>query len=169
LKSLFPSWLPGAFAVMFSRPFPGFSCRLNAFATALTCQWLMGNCKVNDVDGVGGGGGGAGMGVLVERCRYLEEAGCASVCINSCKVPTQEFFARDMGLPLTMEPNYDDFSCQFKFGAAPPPVQQDPAFKTACFAGCPTRGRAFFADGGGGGGAGECPNIPLVVPPPPSS
>lgn len=29
------------------------------------------------------------MGVLVERCRYLEEAGCASICINSCKVPTQ--------------------------------------------------------------------------------
>jgi hypothetical protein len=32
---------------------------------------------------------GAGMGVLVERCRYLEEAGCASICLNSCKVPTQ--------------------------------------------------------------------------------
>jgi hypothetical protein len=32
---------------------------------------------------------GEGMGVLVERCRYLEAAGCASVCINSCKVPTQ--------------------------------------------------------------------------------
>lgn len=29
------------------------------------------------------------MGVLVERCRYLEEVGCASICINSCKVPTQ--------------------------------------------------------------------------------
>jgi hypothetical protein len=27
--------------------------------------------------------------VLVERCRYLEQAGCASICINSCKVPTQ--------------------------------------------------------------------------------
>ncbi len=27
--------------------------------------------------------------MLVERCRYLEQAGCASVCINSCKVPTQ--------------------------------------------------------------------------------
>lgn len=25
----------------------------------------------------------------------------------------QEFFARDMGLPLTMTPNYDDFSCQW--------------------------------------------------------
>jgi hypothetical protein len=30
-----------------------------------------------------------GMGVLVERCRYLEQSGCASICINSCKVPTQ--------------------------------------------------------------------------------
>lgn len=36
--------------VMFSRPLPGFSCRLNAFATALTCQWLMGPCKVNDAE-----------------------------------------------------------------------------------------------------------------------
>ena len=27
--------------------------------------------------------------MLVERCRVLEESGCASVCINSCKVPTQ--------------------------------------------------------------------------------
>ena len=36
------------------------------------------------------------------RCRYLEETGCASICINSCKLPTQEFFAQDMGLPLTM-------------------------------------------------------------------
>ena len=112
LNSLFPSWLPGAFKVMFSRPLPALSCRLNAFATAATCQWLMGPCQVNDVEELDGGARGAGMGVRVERCRYLEEAGCASVCINSCKVPTQEFFARDMGLPLTMTPNYDDFSCQ---------------------------------------------------------
>ena len=27
--------------------------------------------------------------MLVERCRYLEQSGCASVCLNSCKVPTQ--------------------------------------------------------------------------------
>lgn len=52
------------------------------------------------------------MGVLVERCRYLEQAGCVSICVNSCKVPTQEFFAKDMGLPLTMTPDYEDFSCQ---------------------------------------------------------
>jgi hypothetical protein len=24
----------------------------------------------------------------------------------------QEFFIKDMGLPLTMKPNYEDFSCQ---------------------------------------------------------
>jgi Beta-carotene isomerase D27-like, C-terminal len=36
----------------------------------------------------------------VKRCRYLEDAGCASVCVNTCKVPTQEFFMKDMGLPL---------------------------------------------------------------------
>jgi hypothetical protein len=36
--------------VMFSKPLPDFSCRLNAFATAVTCQWLMGPCKVNDVE-----------------------------------------------------------------------------------------------------------------------
>lgn len=30
------------------------------------------------------------------------------------QVPTQEFFARDMGLPLEMKPNYEDFSCQFR-------------------------------------------------------
>ncbi|KXZ56875.1 hypothetical protein GPECTOR_1g79 [Gonium pectorale] len=87
LNALFPSWLPGAF------------------------KWLMGPCKVNDVE-IDGGAVGKGHGVLVERCRYLEQAGCASVCINSCKVPTQAFFAKDMGLPLTMTPNYDDFSCQ---------------------------------------------------------
>ena len=137
LASLFPSWLPGAFAVMFARPLTGISSKLNAWATWLTCQWLMGPCEVNDVP-LADGATGAGQGVLVARCRYLEEAGCAAVCINSCKVPTQEFFARDMGLPLTMTPNYETFECQFAFGVAPPPCEGDAAFETPCFAGCPT-------------------------------
>ena len=54
---------------------------------------------------------------MIDNQRYLEESGCASVCINSCKVPTQEFFARDMGIPLSMEPDYDTFEC--KYGPAP--------------------------------------------------
>ncbi|KAL6771544.1 hypothetical protein ACKKBG_A26805 [Auxenochlorella protothecoides x Auxenochlorella symbiontica] len=141
LKSLFPPWLPGAFAVMFSKPFPAFSARLNAWATAVTCQWLMGPCSVVAVDD-GDGQPKAGQGVKVERCRYLEESGCASVCLNSCKFPTQRFFMEDMGLPLTMTPNYDDFSCEFAFGRTPPEAFRDPALETACFANCPTRHKA---------------------------
>lgn len=138
LLSLFPGWLPPAFKVMFARPLPGVSCKLNAFATWLTCQWLMGECEINSVE-VDGGAIGEGYGVLVKRCRYLEESGCVGVCINSCKVPTQEFFAKDMGLPLTMEPNYETFECQFSFGKTPLPRQDDEAFQSVCFSQCPTK------------------------------
>jgi len=122
---------------MFSKPLTKLSCQLNAFATWLTCQWLMGECEINDVE-IDGGQVGAGHGVLVKRCRYLEESGCASICINSCKIPTQTFFALDMGLPLTMKPNYEDFSCQFSFGLTPPNETDDEAFSTECFTSCPT-------------------------------
>ena len=33
--------------------------------------------------------GGKAALVLMCRCRYLEESGCVSVCVNSCKLPTQ--------------------------------------------------------------------------------
>lgn len=165
LISLFPLWLLPAFTVMFSRPFPEFSCRLNAWVTALTCQWLMGPCKVVDIECADGTVAG-GMGVQVERCRYLEESGCAGVCINSCKIPTQvnmgaacvvplycgipdatrgvyaqntqEFFAQHMGLPLTMTPDYETLSCTFAFSQVPPPLGEEDAFKTPCLAMCPT-------------------------------
>lgn len=39
---------------MFSKPLPGLACQMNALATALTCQWLMGKCEVNNVDIDGG-------------------------------------------------------------------------------------------------------------------
>ena len=74
LNSLFPSWLPGAFGYMFSRPFPGFSSRLNAWVTQWASQWLMGPSMVNDVE-IDGGSFGPGHGLKVERCRFLEESG----------------------------------------------------------------------------------------------
>ena len=94
LVSLFPSWLPPAFRVMFAQPFPEFSLFMNAWVTALCCQWLMGKTTVNEVQVLDEDGKTTRMvpGVKVERCRYLEEAGCAAVCMNSCKFPTQEFF-----------------------------------------------------------------------------
>lgn len=55
-------------AALFSRPMPGLSARLNALATQLTCEWLMGPLAVNDVV-VDSGEVGKGHGLLVQRCR----------------------------------------------------------------------------------------------------
>jgi hypothetical protein len=170
LRSLFPAWLPRAFALLFARNLPALSARLNAWATALTCQWLMGPCAVVDVDPAPHAPStfdGRGMGVRVERCRYLEAAGCAAVCANSCRLPTQAFFARDMGLPLAMEPDFADFSCTFRFGHRAPEEAgawalegrgggggddgcgatraDDPVMATACFAQCPSPRRRAAA------------------------
>ena len=99
----------------------------------------MGECEVNDV-AVDGGEIGKSQGLLVKRCRFLEESGCASVCVNSCKIPTQNFFMQDMGLPLTMEPNYETFECQFSFGKTPTLETELEAKKTPCLMRCPTVG-----------------------------
>jgi hypothetical protein len=99
----------------------------------------MGECEINDVE-VDGGKIGKNQGLLVKRCRFLEESGCASICVNSCKVPTQNFFIDEMGLALTMEPNYETFECQFSFGATPNPATELEAKGTPCLQRCPTAG-----------------------------
>lgn len=139
LKSLFPSWLPGSYAKLFSRPFPKFSARMNAWATSVAGCWLMGECEVNDTV-IDDGTVAKDQGLLVKRCRFLEEAGCASVCVNSCKLPTQAFFMDEMGIPLTMEPNYETHECQFRFGKTPDMETEEAAFSTPCLARCPTAG-----------------------------
>ena len=114
LVSLFPSWLPPAFRVMFAQPFPEFSLFMNAWVTALCCQWLMGKTTVNEVEVLDEDGKTTRMvpGVKVERCRYLEEAGCAAVCMNSCKFPTQEFFIEGSWFS-----SVSSFICFFSFFA----------------------------------------------------
>jgi hypothetical protein len=139
LRRLFPSWMPGAYARLFSEPFPAFSCRMNAWATWVAGAWLMGECEINDVT-VDGGLVGKKQGLLVKRCRFLEESGCASVCVNSCKIPTQNFFLHDMGLPLTMTPDYDTHECQFSFGLTPSVQDESEAKSTPCLSRCPTLG-----------------------------
>jgi hypothetical protein len=66
----------------------------------------------------------------------LEQSGCASVCVNSCKVPSQRWLGADFGMPLHIRPNYDDFSCTWKFGVEPPPLAQDEAVLVPCFSQC---------------------------------
>ena len=146
LRSLFPDFILNQFGWMFAKPFPAFSAKMNAWATYVAGTWLMGECEINDckIDGDDTNNddemSGIQQGLLVKRCRFLEESGCASVCINSCKIPTQRFFIEDMGLPLTMEPNYETHECQFSFGLTPTLEDEIEARSTPCLKRCPSSG-----------------------------
>ncbi|CAJ1375220.1 unnamed protein product, partial [Effrenium voratum] len=77
--------------------------------------------------------------VKAERCRFLESANCASVCVNTCKVPSQGWLTADFGMPLHIQPNYDDFSCRWRFGVEAPPLEEDEAVMVPCFTNCPSQ------------------------------
>lgn len=139
LVSLFPPFILHRYPSWFARPFPMFSARMCAWATVVGGTWLMGECEVNDVPELGIDGGRY-QGVLVKRCRFLEESQCASICVNSCKVPTQTFFRQNMGLPLTMTPDYDTGECQFAFGKIPTEEEEKEAKSTPCLLRCPSGG-----------------------------
>ena len=80
--------------------------------------------------------------VLVRRCRFLEESGCASVCVNACKMPTQRFFNEGMGVPMRMRPDYETLGCRFEFGVPPTPEDEVEARAAPCFSACPAMRRS---------------------------
>ncbi|KAF6982424.1 hypothetical protein CFC21_000815 [Triticum aestivum] len=100
----------------------------------------------------------ASMMVFVEKCKYLEESKCLGICINTCKLPTQTFFKDHMGVDLYMEPNFEDYSCQFNFGVPPPPPDTDKALKEPCLDIC-TNARRRRELGSSGGPDGLCPQV----------
>lgn len=55
-------------------------------------------------------------------------------CMHAAQIPTQDFFTHQFGLPLTMNPNLEDLSCEMIFGQAPPPIEQDEIYNAPCFA-----------------------------------
>lgn len=83
LRNLIPLWLPQVFRTVFVRFDTKLSSKMCALVTLVTTQWLMGHSKISDEDK---------SVVEIERCRYLEEAGCVNVCLNSCKLPTEQYF-----------------------------------------------------------------------------
>jgi len=105
----------------------------------------MGECVINDYE-LDGGGIARGQGLLVKRCRFLEESGCASICVNACKIPTQNFFNDDMGLPLTMTPDYETGECQFSFGVLPSVEDELKAKRTPCLSRCPSSSTSIVVD-----------------------
>ncbi|GAX13246.1 hypothetical protein FisN_17Hh183 [Fistulifera solaris] len=78
-------------------------------------------------------------GLIVEKCKFLQESGCKGLCLHQCKIPAQEFFQQELGLPLTVSPNFVTQECQWSFGETPLPVNEDPTFPAGCLAGCKSR------------------------------
>jgi len=127
LRSMMPSFV-GAGIRRFFRPNP-IVCELNAWFACLLFPWLVGPLEVKAVEIAGKT---QKSGVQIKKCRYLEQSGCAAMCINLCKIPTQEFFTQELGIPLTMTPNFADFSCEMVFGKTPLPPEEDEALRHSC-------------------------------------
>jgi len=112
------------------------SLEINAWITTAFFAWLVGPMKLERKEITLPGQEPEDMlsVVKIEKCRYLQASGCVGMCTNMCKLPTQRFFTDEFGLPLTMNPNFEDLSCEMIFGQAPPPIEEDKIYTQPCFA-----------------------------------
>ena len=78
-------------------------------------------------------------GLIVEKCKFLQESGCKGLCLHQCKLPAQEFFKEELGLDLTVKPNFVTQECQWSFGEVPVSVEEDTSFPKGCLVGCESR------------------------------
>lgn len=139
LKSLVPGQVLWLIRRLFSPT--QLVCELNAWFATVLFEWLVGPCEVRNVEVPDGRGSlrSQASGVHIKKCRYLEASGCVGMCVNMCKLPTQRFFTEDFGIPLTMTPNFEDFSCEMVFGQDPPPLDTEETYHQPCLKNqCPT-------------------------------
>lgn len=124
---------------LFRRLFPltRWGAEVNAKITVSMFQWLVGPSAIEEEE-VPALGGKLRSTVVVEKCRFLEESSCTGMCVNMCKAPMQAFFTEELGMPLTMKPNFEDMSCRMIFGQLPPPLEEDEAMSSPCLKSCPT-------------------------------
>lgn len=115
-------------------------CVLNAWFAVQMFEWLVGPCQVSEaeVEGMDGKVRSQPSAVHIEKCRYLEQSQCVGMCVNMCKLPTQTFFTEKFGIPLSMTPNFEDFSCEMVFGQLPSPPENDEVMSQSCLSECPT-------------------------------
>lgn len=119
---------------------------LTTVITPLFFQFLVGPSRPNArKDGQPGG-------LVVEKCKFLQESSCKGLCLHICKLPTQQLFLDELGMPLTVSPNFETQECQWSFGEVPLPPAEDPSFPKGCLVGCESRkamaGTAADADCG---------------------
>lgn len=106
---------------------------LTTVITPLFFQFLVGPSHPNArKDGQPGG-------LVVEKCKFLQESGCKGMCLHICKLPTQQFFRDELGMALTVSPNFETQECQWSFGEEPLPPNEDPNFPRGCLVGCESR------------------------------
>lgn len=136
LNSLLPAFIPWSCRTFF-RP-TELACLTCAYFASVGFRWLVGDMELQEVDleQPDGTVRRQRSQVHIKKCRYLEQSGCVGMCVNLCKVPTQDFFTNDFGMPLYMEPNFEDLSCNMIFGKQPPPLEDDPVKKQPCFKQC---------------------------------
>ncbi|KAL3131823.1 hypothetical protein ABBQ38_007537 [Trebouxia sp. C0009 RCD-2024] len=123
-----PPWFRKVF------PYSKWGAELNARITPAFFSWLVGpmQTEIADVNGIQ-----QHSSVHIKRCRYLAESGCVGMCVNLCKTPTQAFFTEELGMPLTMKPNFEDYSCDMVFGEMPPNLELDEVNTQSCYEVCP--------------------------------
>lgn len=129
LLSMLPPGAPAQFRKLF--PPTRWAAEFNAALTVPFFHWLVGPSEVIEVEI---NGVKQKSGVHIKKCRYLENSGCVGQCVNMCKIPTQDFFTNEFGLPLTMIPNFEDMSCDMVYGQTPPSFEDDPVSKQPCYA-----------------------------------
>ncbi|MBE9076789.1 DUF4033 domain-containing protein [Romeria aff. gracilis LEGE 07310] len=132
LRSLVPAPVLWATRTFFSPT--RLVCELNAWFATRLFEWLVGPCEVveAEIKQLDGGLKRQRSGVHIEKCRYLDHSGCVGMCVNMCKLPTQDFFTQKFGIPLTMTPNFEDLSCEMVFGQLPPPLETEDAYRQPC-------------------------------------
>jgi hypothetical protein len=132
LKSLVPAQVLWLIRTLFAPT--QLVCELNAWFAARLFEWLVGPCEVKTVEFTNAEDQVCQQrsGVHIKKCRYLDESRCVGMCVNMCKLPTQRFFTEDFGIPLTMVPNFEDFSCEMIFGQPPPPLETEDAYNQPC-------------------------------------
>ena len=135
MRSLMPPGGDKVFRALF--PANRWSLELNASITKIVFAWMVGPMEVRSTD-ENDLGEEMMSRVHIKKCRWLQESGCTAMCVNMCKTATQDFFANDFGMPLTIKPNFEDKSCDFYFGLTPPPIERDEALTFGCTATCAT-------------------------------
>ncbi|KAJ1461899.1 hypothetical protein M885DRAFT_611499 [Pelagophyceae sp. CCMP2097] len=148
-----PEWLVGAFgrlrgfAARFDEGFanerlaPGarfagthlpWAPLLTSLVSPYAFGFLVGPARVNLRDD------GAVGGLVVEKCKFLQESGCKGLCLNQCKLPAEALFG-ELGLALHVSPNFDTQECQWSYGVPGPVPELDPAWPRGCLVGCESR------------------------------